>query len=189
MAEVRFETDAQLDKMLLSDKKMEAKVRNITRKVLNAARNAMRGRMSHISKRDAYLAIRKSVYTKVIGGNINIATPTKGAVKRVPPRPSSRGRTQRTEQIMSYWGSSRGFLLRFWNSGTEDRVATHMNGHRILRTQKVPWHNYKSGEIGGRGRIQARNWFGSMSQQELERTAQMFDELMAKIIDEEFNKK
>ena len=189
MAEVRFETDLQLDKLLVSDKKMEAKVRKIVEKVLNVARNSMRGRLRHMSSKEAYLAIRKSVYTKVLGGNINIITPDKGSVKKVPPRPAKRGRLQRTEDIMSYWGASRGFLLRFWNDGTDDRITTHMNGHRILRTEKRRGYTYKSGEIGGRGRIQARNWFGPMSQQELESAAQMFDELMQKLIDEEFNKK
>ena len=189
MAEVRFETDAKLDKLLVSNKKMEAKVRKIVEKVLNVARNSMRGRIRNMSSKEAYLAIRKSVYRKVLGGNLNIITPTKGAVKKVPPRASRRGRLQRTEDIMSYWGASRGFLLRFWNDGTENRVVTHMNGHAILRQKKVPWHTYKSGEIGGRGRIQARNWFGGMGQQELEQAAQMFDELMDKLIQEEFNSK
>lgn len=189
MADVKFETDLRLDRMLTTDKTMEAKLQRIVARVLQEARDKMRGRMKHLSKREAYLAIRKSVYKRCLGGNINIITPTKGEVKKQNPPASRRGRLKRTEQIMSYYGASRGFLLRFWNSGTEDRFTTHMNGHRILRTQKVPWHTYKSGEIGGRGRIQARNWFGSMSQQELERAAQLFDDLMTKLIDKEFNKK
>ena len=189
MAEVRFETDLQLDKLLVSDKKMEAKVRKIVEKVLYVARNSMRNRMRNLSSKEAYLAIRKSVYKKVLGGNLNIITPTKGAVKKVPPRASKRGRLQRTEDIMSYWGAARGFLLRFWNDGTEARVTTHMNGHAILRTEKRKGYTYKSGEIGGRGRIQARNWFGCMGQHEMEQAARMFDELMDKLIQKEFNSK
>ena len=180
MAEVRFETDAQLDKMLLSDKKMEAKVRNITRKVLQEARNRMRGRMSSVSTKEAYLAIRKSVYTKVLGGNINIATPRWKSGKSAPLPPESQRkksraiggnripRSRRTEDLLTYWGADRGFIMRFLNSGTPRRDS---NGVRYV------------------GQIAARNWFSRMSQDELERTAQMFDELMTKLINEEFNKK
>ena len=180
MAEVKFETDLQLDKLLLSDKAMEAKVRNIVRKVLQTARNSMRTRMSGYSTKAAYLAIRKSVYKRVIGGNLNIATPRWKSGKSAPLPPESRRkkshavggnripRSRRTEDLLTYWGADRGFIMRFLNAGTPERVD---NGVRPV------------------GKIAARNWFGRMSQDELENAAQMFDELMEKLIQEEFNKK
>lgn len=186
MAEVRFETDVRLDKLLLSDKAMEAKVRNIVRKVLQTARNSMRTRMSGYSTKEAYLAIRKSVYTRVLGGNLNIATPRWKSGKSAPLPPvrhrlehetnrkgNHRGgnrikRSRRTENLLTYWGADRGFIMRFLNAGTPGRVD---NGVRPV------------------GKIAARNWFGRMSQDELENAAQMFDELMEKLIQEEFNKK
>jgi hypothetical protein len=65
-----------------------------------------------------------------------------------------------TEQILGYTGADRGFILRFVNEGTDDRVTENMNAHTIRRTEKVKYHNYKSGRIGGRGRITGRNFFG-----------------------------
>lgn len=186
MAEVKFETDLRLDKMLTSNKAMEAKVRSIVRKVLNVARNTMRTRMNGISNKAAYLAIRKSVYKKILGGNLNVITPNWPATKRAPLPPvrhklaiytNSKGnhrggnrmhRSRRTEDLLTYWGSDRGFILRFLNEGTPNRST---NGVRNV------------------GQIAGNRWFSRMSQDELERTAQMFDELMDKLIKEEFNKK
>lgn len=179
MAEVKFETDVQLDKLLLSDKAMEAKVRNIVRKVLQTARNSMRGRLTYYGKKGANLAIRKSVYKKVLGGNVNIITPRFKSGKTAPlppesPRKKSHAvggnripRSRRTEDLLTYWGADRGFILRFLNSGTDSRY----NGYRPT------------------GAIAPRNWFSPMSQDELENAARMFDELMEKLIQEEFNKK
>ena len=81
-------------------------------------------------------------------------------------------------------GSDRGFILRFVNAGTDARVATHMNGHAILRKEKVKWHTYKSGEIGGRGAIRARNWFGNNSQKAMEEAAGQAAQLIDKLIKE-----
>lgn len=180
MAEVIFETDLELDKLLVSDKKMEAKVRNIVKKVLSMARDSVRGRMKAYSSKGAYLAIRKSVYKKIIGGNLNIAPSRFRAGTRAPlppesPRKKSNAvggnrmpRSRRTEDLLTYYGVDRGFILRFLNAGTPGRST---NGTRNV------------------GQIAARNWFGNMSQTELENQARKFDELMTKLIEDEFNKK
>ena len=185
-ASITFETDLQLDKLLTTDKKMEAKVQKIVRKILGIVVARMRGQMSNVSTKEAYRAIRKSVYKKVLGGNVNIITPRWAAGKRAPLPPvrhrletetNSKGnhrggnripRSRRTEDLLTYWGSDRGFIMRFLNNGTPRRDT---NGVRSV------------------GRIAGNNWFGRMSQNELERVAQQFDELMDKLINEEFNKK
>lgn len=185
-AEVKFETDLQLDKLLTTNKAMEAKVQRIVKKILGEVVGRMRGRMHGVSSKEAYRAIRKSVYKRVLGGNVNIIPPLYGAGKRAPLPPvhhrlvnetNSKGnhrggnripRSRRTENLLTYWGSDRGFILRFLNEGTPNRST---NGVRNV------------GQIGG------NRWFSRMSQDELERTAQMFDELMTKLINEEFNKK
>ena len=186
MAEVKFETDVRMDQMLTTNKKMEAKVRKIVEKVLIQARQGLRGRIRGVSRKEAELAIRKSLYKKVLAGNLNIITPRFKSGKTAPLPPvrhrlehetnrkgNHRGgnripRSRRTENLLTYWGADRGFILRFLNSGTPERDT---NGIRRV------------------GQIAARNWFGSMGQQELEQAAQMFDELMEKLINEEFNKK
>ena len=171
--------------MLLSNKRMEAKVRKIIERVLIHARQEMRDKVRGVSKKEAELAIRKSIYKRVLGGNLNIASPRWKSGKSAPLPPirhrldyetnrkgNHRGgnrmpRSRRTESLLTYWGADRGFIMRFLNSGTPERDT---NGVRYV------------------GQIAARNWFGNMGQRELERAAQMFDELMEKLIQEELNK-
>lgn len=180
MAEVRFETDLRLDRLLVSDKRMESKVRSIVRKVLSAAVDTVRGRIRTMSGKDAYLALRKSVYKRVLGGNLNIISPHRAGGQRVPLPPESprkrshavggnrMARSRRTEDLLTYAGVDRGFILRFLNGGTPGRTS---NGTRNV------------------GQITPRNWFGSMTQQEIERQMQLFDKLMDELIQEEFNKR
>ena len=81
---------------------------------------------------------------------------------------------------MSYQGADRGFILRFLNQGTTDRVIHQMGGHN-LRTGSTTVLKTKS--IGGnRGSITARNWFAGKSQAELEKAAQNLDILIDKIV-------
>ena len=180
MAEVTFETDVRLDQLLVSDKRFEEKVRNIVRKVLDAARSSVRGRARAFSTKSAYKAVRKSVYKRILGGNINIAHARYSSGRRAPlppesPRKKSNAvggnrmpRSRRTENLLTYWGADRGFILRFLNAGTPNRTT---NGTRNV------------------GQIQGNYWFGSTSEADLERAAKLFDELMDKLIDEEFNRK
>ena len=176
----------ELEQLLMTKKAMEEKVQAIIRKVLSAARSKMTAAARDAMDSDpkqAYKAVRTMVYRQILGGNINILNKKK-ASGGGSPGSSRRGRTQRTEQIMSYMGSDRGFILRFVNSGTKARVATHMNGHSILRTQKREGYTYKSGEIGGRGAIRARNWFANNSQRAMEEAAGQAAQLIDQLIKE-----
>lgn len=186
MGEVRYETDVRLGKMLLSDKTMEAKVRRIVAKVLEAAKQDVRLRVSGSFSRDAHMAIRKSVYKKILGGNINIITPRWSYGRRAPLPPvyhklehdvNSKGnhrggnrmpRSSRTEDQLTYMGSDRGFILRFINSGTPGRTT---NGTRRV------------------GNISKRNWFPGISQAAINNAAEMFNSLVDKLIEKEFNNK
>lgn len=184
MAEVTFETNLHLDRLLGTDPKMRAAFQRAVKKVLTQARNTMRGKVRGVSDKEAELAIRKSVYKRILGGNINIITPRYRAGRTAPLPPvvhqletrlNSKGnhrggnripRSRRTEALLTYWGSDKGFVLRFLNGGTQDRN----NGY------------------GNRGNIAARHWFGPMSQKELEAAAQQLDEMMDKIVNEILNK-
>ena len=85
---------------------------------------------------------------------------------------------------MSYQGKDRGFILRFLNQGTGDR-AIHQMGNRALRTGGVSIIATKS--LGGnRGSISARNWFGGASQKELENVAGHLQEIIDRVINDEF---
>jgi hypothetical protein len=83
----------------------------------------------------------------------------------------------------------RGFVLRFINAGTQDRAIrsyTDRTGQRnYLRSGGV--QNIKTRSLGGnRGSISGRNWFGSSSHAALEKASVQMQELIDKIINEEF---
>ena len=85
---------------------------------------------------------------------------------------------------MSYQGKDRGFILRFLNQGTGDR-AIHSMGGRALQTGSVSIIKTKS--LGGnRGNISARNWFGGASHKELEKVAGQIQEIIDRVINDEF---
>lgn len=177
MAQVTIENNVKLERLLTSNPEMEKKVQKIVRKVLTVAQKSVQRTAIPLSSKEAYLGVRKAVYKKVLGGNINIISGGKSAGKRAPIPPESerkkthdRGgnripRSKRTEDLQSYAGPDRSFILRFLNDGTTTRTSRY----------------------GNRGAIAARNWFGPAATQALEQSAQMFDELITKLVEQEFN--
>ncbi len=177
MAQVTIENNVKLERLLVSNPEMEKKVQKIVRKVLTVAQKSVQRTAMPLSSKEAYLGVRKAVYKKVLGGNINIISGGKSAGKRAPIPPESqrkkshdRGgnripRSKRTEDLLSYAGPDRSFILRFMNDGTTTRTSRY----------------------GNRGAIAARNWFGPAATQALEQSAQMFDELITKLVEQEFN--
>ena len=88
-----------------------------------------------------------------------------------------------------YQGSDRGFVLRFLNAGTADRMITSYtdrDGTRhTLRSGRTS--NIRTHATGGnRGSIAARNWFGSASHKALENASLQMQELIDRIIAQEF---
>ena len=105
--------------------------------------------------RGAAQGLRRIVYKKMLGGDINIKNRKKGASTTTsyePPRklqPGQRGgnrvpRSRRTDEVMHYGPLDRQWILRIINSGTTDRMAGTRNGRLH----------------GNRGAISARNFFG-----------------------------
>ena len=176
----------------------EKRLRGVIRKVLGEARaklskDATSGLQMKSDPRKAYKAVRYAVYKRLFGGQVNILQSRKaGAMnlyeppkKGLPKRGGNRVlRSKRTTDIMSYQGKDRGFILRFLNQGTGDR-AIHQMGNRALRTGGVSILATKS--LGGnRGSISARNWFGGASQRELENIAGHLQDIIDKVINDEF---
>jgi len=174
MAAFEYEFDNELEKLLMKNG-MEERIRTIIKNVLKKAR----GRLSSDIKtsvprdpRDAYKAVKHSVYKQILGGNLSILNKRRAGSTRPYEKPRTlregqrggnrRPRRQRTEQIDSYYGADRGFILRFLNSGTGERDTRY----------------------GRRGSISARNFFASSGQKEME---QAMEEL-AKLINEEIEK-
>lgn len=179
MAEVEVITVKQmeeLDRLLVSNPETKRKVHKILASVLQKARNMVSKDAKGVlasDPRQAYRAVKRTVYKRLLGGAVSILQKRKASSTRVMVqkeaklRPGQRGgnrrkRSKRTEQLDSYFGADRGFILRFVNAGTNDRMTRY----------------------GNRGRIAARNWFGTSSTFHMEETAKMFCEL----VDEEIRK-
>lgn len=186
------ETSRQLDRLLASNPDMEKKVRKIVRTVLMDARNrlsaqAVAGLQMQSDPREAYRAVRSSVYKQLIGGQLNILNRRKAGergqlppvVHRLETELNSKGnhrggnrapRSRRTEDLLTYVGADRGFVLRFLNSGTGEREASSRGG-RIH---------------GKRGKITARDWFGKAAGVSLEQAAADLSDHIEGLIIEEF---
>lgn len=177
--------DARLERLLTTNPDMEKKVRRIVRQVIIGAQSRVQDAAKPMSTKEAYKAVYSVVYKKVLGGNINLAPSSRRSGQRAPLPPvrhalvegvnrkgNHRGgnrmpRSSRTEDLLTYTGADRGFILRFLNNGTEDRH----NGTR--RT----------------GAIAPRNWFSGVSVQAFNHAAEQFDLLLDQLIAKEFGSK
>lgn len=187
----------ELDKLLTTDPEMEDRIRKIIRDVLSEARselssNARRGLGMSADPREAYRAIRTTVYRQILGGNVNILRKKKAGSPRemwLPSGHTGRGgnrrpRSGRTKQLQSYWGPDRGFILRFLNQGTTDRSIK--NYRRDPRRNEWPsvrkWSKHPNS--GNRGGISPRNWFGQASYTALQKAAEMLTARIEQLIAE-----
>ena len=191
------EFEAKLQKLKTDNPDFEKRLRGAIRKVLGEVRAKMQSSAQtdldmNSDPRKAYKAVRYAVYKRLLGGQVNILNPRK--VQKAPYNPprmqraSLRGgnrmkRSDRTQDMMEYYGASRAFVLRFLNAGTEDRY----NGGRNGRTQEQRDKFILDHEGRGfRGRISSRNWFGPRSHQELQNAAYHIQEIIDRVINEEF---
>ena len=138
---------------------------------------AIKSNLGH-DPRGAAHGIRRMVYKRLLGGNLNILNMKKKAGKPTtyePPkklRPHQRGgnrvpRSERTNKVVHYGPHDRGWILRIVNSGTVERTAGTRNGR-----------------LGGnRGSIAARNFFGRSATPAIQRAA----DKLGILIDKELN--
>jgi hypothetical protein len=171
----------QLDALLASNPDMEKRMQNVIRKVLTKAQSKMRKDVSTDLPRDprnAAKAVRKAVYRRLLGGNINILRKrraTEGASSYTPTRTLKSGqrggnrrlRNERTMRMDSYSASDRGFILFWLNSGTQ---ARNEKGFKKDPHRSAVKRGSQGGDIskygkttnsGARGKIAARNVFAS----------------------------
>lgn len=142
------------------------------------------------SAHDAHRAVLNSVYKKAIGGNINILS-KRHAGRQMGVKPSSRGRTAKTTQMLSYYGSDRGFALRWANDTTAERWTKNMDGHRMYRksvSERPKNRKYKyPSRLGGRngaGKVNSRTvgMFDKVADGIMPTAANQFLELIDRII-------
>ena len=198
------EFEAQLKKLKTDNPGFEKRLRGAIKKILGEARADLRkdaaiGLQMENDPRHAYKAVRFAVYKRLLGGQVNILQSRKagGETSYVPPRkliPGQVGGNRRmrtSRNLNKYEGVDRGFILRFLNSGTAERAVNFSvdesrekvnRGSRGGNLQKYG----KTINTGYRGFIRQRDWFGGASLQELQKVAGYMQELIDKVINEEF---
>lgn len=146
----------ELEQLVTDSPAMKRELTSIIRKAIaNARKRIVQDARDVLENdpREAYRAVRYSVYKQLLGGQVNIlSSGRRGAPTRyIRPRkldenPHKRGGNRRkrstdTMRIDSYQGKDRGFILRFQNAGTSQRETRY----------------------GNRGSLASRNWFGRSS--------------------------
>ena len=174
----------------------EKRLRDAIKKVLGEVRKKLQGEAQsglqmQSDPRNAYKAVRYAVYKRIFGGQVNILDSRKASKSSYEParNPSQRGgnrmaRSQRTKDLMEYQGASRGFVLRFLNAGTDVRYAGSGRNGRTEAEKEA--FILKTDGRGYRGRIAPHNWFGPRSQHELENAAGRIQEIIDRVINDEF---
>jgi hypothetical protein len=173
-----------LESLMMSNPEMEKRVQKLIRQVLLAARRMVSNDAKGVMKSDprqAYKAVKSAVYKRILGGSVSILNKrnAKGGGTYDPPRrgtkdPFGRGgnrvpRSQRTQQVMSYEGADRAFILRFLNAGTDNREAGTRGGRMS----------------GNRGRIAPRNFFANSSHKAMQQAADQLNTLIDELIKQE----
>ena len=176
---------AALESMLVSNPDTAANIRKLITQEIAKARAAIsqsaKGAMAS-DPRQAYKAVRRSVYKSILGGQVNIFNPRGGAsssgssfakARKLDNHPHQRGgnrrkRSARTDQVDGYVGKDRGFILRFVNSGISKPRQTR---------------------YGNRGVIAARNWLATSGLKDLEAAAERLSALIDKELVKMMNEK
>ena len=166
----------ELEQLMMSNPAMEKRVQGLIRKVLLEARRTISNQAKTDIKSDprqAYKAVKTAVYKRILGGSVSILNKKRAGATSLyePPRtlqPGQRGgnrrsRSMRTEQVMSYQGADRGFILRFLNAGTDQRQT----------------------RFGNRGSISPRNFFANSSQPAMQKAAEQLGTLIDEMIKNE----
>ena len=193
------ELNRKLEQMKTQGTGFEKRLREAIRKILGQARAELRkdaasGLDMKSDPRHAYKAVRFAVYKRIFGGQVNILQ-SRRAGSRTNYEPertlnaskrggNRRARSNRTQDVMSYEGVDRGFILRFLNDGMTKTNPRTIRFTENDRRKVDQWNKHPN--TGNRGSIAARNWFGPRSQRELERASAHIQELIDKIINDEF---
>ena len=190
------EFEKRLEQLKTDSPGFEKRIRGVIRKVIGHARANLRkeaasGLNMQSDPRHAYKAVRYAVYKRLFGGQVNILNSRRAGAETAyrAPRKGSTGRggnrRPRTSRNLDvYEGVDRGFILRWLNDGmtkTKPRVIRFTENEK----RKVDKWN-KHPNTGNRKYITARNWFQGASLRELQDVAGEMQDLIDKIIKDEF---
>lgn len=187
------EFEKKLEQLKTDSPGFEKRLRGVIRKVMGRARanlrnSAAKGLNMRSDPRHAYKAVRYAVYKRIFGGQLNLFSSRRAGAETgyQAPRKGSAGRggnrrPRVSRNLDKYEGVDRGFILRWLNSGTNPRAIRFVESDR-RRVDK--WNRHPN--TGNRSHIQARHWFEGASQRELQDVAGWMQDLIDKIIKEEF---
>lgn len=174
MDAITVQNNVHLEKLLTTDPTMEQYMQTAIDYVLQEARKDVVSAASAAMQSDprrAASSVRRSLYKRILGGQLNILRKKRagnaGEVPDQKPREGRGGnrcrRSADTERMMGYQGSDRGFILRFINKGTEDRTTRY----------------------GNRGRIDGTDFFGPAAKAALEEAVPLLTKEFERIIAEQ----
>ena len=176
---VVLEQKQVLEQALSTNPKTQKALQKLIQQVIKEARVEVVN-STHFKNGDprgAAHSIRRSVYKKILGANINIYNSRKAGKPTTyePPRKLREGqrggnrlpRSRDTQRMMNYGPNDRGMVLRWVNSGTSGR----------------------STRFGNRGAIAARNWFAPRGQAALQKAVDHLATLIDNELENMLNKK
>lgn len=148
----------ELESLLTTDKEFSKALDDMIWDALGKARDALQqnalSSFKHGDPHNSVRAIKRAVYKKIRGGNVSILDRRGRSVGSVATQFKATGQSQRTQQINSYTGADRGFILRFVNSGTADRVGGYGRNNKM---DGDTLYSHK-GKPGWRGSIRPVNF-------------------------------
>lgn len=160
------ENAEMFDHLLTTDTNFNDSTRAMIRSVLKDARKKVSRDISGYldsDPRKAARAVKFAVYKTLFGGNLSILAKRKAGAKyelvrkrELDENPHQRGgnrrpRSKRTQQLETYFGADRGFVLRFLNAGTNTRETRYGTrgaiGPRGVFEHTAPWQMETAAEI------------------------------------------
>ena len=182
---VVLEQKEVLEKALSTNPKTQKALQKLIQQVIKEAREQVVNSVNFDNgdPRGAAHSIRRSVYKKILGANINIYNSRKAGrpTSYEPPRKLREGqrggnrvpRGTRTDTVMHYGPHDRQWILRFINSGTSERTAGTRGGRMS----------------GSRGAIAPRNFFRGAGERALAQAADNLATLIDTELENILNKK
>ena len=182
---VVLEQQQILEKALSTNPKTQKALQKLIQQVIKEAREQVVNSVNFDNgdPRGAAHSIRRSVYKKILGANINIYNSRKAGrpTSYEPPRKLREGqrggnrvpRGTRTDTVMHYGPHDRQWILRFINSGTSERTAGTRGGRMS----------------GSRGAIAPRNFFRGAGERALAQAADNLATLIDTELENILNKK
>ena len=152
-----LENSEILGSIMTNDPYMAANLRKLIRQVLKEARGKLSKDIANYLNNDprkAARAVKFGVYKSLFGGNLSILNKRKAGskyqlIRQKKIQPGQRGGNRRPRvdddrnRLDTYFGSDRGFILRFLSSGTVDRNTRYGNrgsiSQRNLFGRTAPW--------------------------------------------------